>query len=200
MTEVLYAVEGGTDVPYAEKLITLFGRKPRLIAASGGAAAIDEKLQRWSRPSNHTAMLVLRDWDDADNSSCPAALRSKLTGVSCPENVALRIVVRSIETWLMADRQAAIKFFRTSEIPSDPEDLRRPKIALVNACRRSSSASIRRGMVPLTGSGSPVGVDFARLVIEFGVLHWDPLRARQNAPSLDRTLVRLGQLTSHQIW
>lgn len=200
MTPVLYAVEGGTDVPVAEKLIALVGRVPRRVSASGGSGHIDAGLARWSRPSNTSPMLVLRDWDSADNVGCAPELRMKIAGEACPPNVAVRIVVRAMESWLMADYNAACEYFRTSKIPHNPEQVERPKLALVEACRRSKLRVIRDGMTPRNGSGGAVGTDFALLIADFARNHWDPQRARLNAPSLSRAIVRLEDLVANDIW
>lgn len=200
MTEVLYAVEGGTDALVAEKLILHVGRRPRQVSASGGAGTIDVKLKRWALPTNWAPMLVLRDWDLVDGVSCPPALVDKVAGIRRPSSLAVRIVVRSMESWLMADTTAARKFFQTSRLPRDPETVDRPKLALVAACRDSGLRRIRDGMVPRLGSGGAVGADFVSLVSEFARDHWDPARAQENAPSLRRAIDRMQMLVDAGEW
>ena len=200
MTVVLYAVEGSPDAPVAEKLIALVGCEARVISASGGSSVIDAKLGRWSQPSNRMPMLIVRDWDQADNVDCPGELVGKLAGADRPTNIALRIAVRSIESWLMADRDAAAGYFRTPSIPTDPDSLERPKLALVSACRKSKLKAIREGMAPKGSGGGTVGTDYTRLLTDFARDHWDPRRAAVNSPSLDRTLARLSQLVDDGWW
>jgi hypothetical protein len=200
MTPVLFAVEGETDVPVAEKLIELVGRVPRRVSASGGSSSIDAGLTRWARPSNGEPMLVLRDWDVADNVECAPELRARIAGARCPSNVAVRIVVRSMESWLMADRDAACHYFRTTKIPIHPEQVEHPKLALVDACRRSKLRRVRDGMIPRPGSGGAVGADFSLLIADFARNHWNPTRARLNAPSLSRAIGRMEQLIADNIW
>jgi hypothetical protein len=200
MTEVLYAVEGGTDVPVAEKLIAHVGRRPRQVSASGGSGVIDAKLGRWAQPSNHAPMLILRDWDLSDGVLCPPALIDKIAGHARPANVAVRIAVRSMESWLMADTFAARRFFQTSRLPQQPELLDRPKLALVDACRDSRLRRVRIGMVPRPGSGGAVGADFALLIGEYAREHWDPVRAQVNAPSLRRAIARMQELVTRGAW
>jgi predicted SnoaL-like aldol condensation-catalyzing enzyme len=200
MTVVLYAVEGSTDAPIAEKLIQLVGRLPRQVSASGGAGVVDSKIARWAKPSNRAPMLILRDWDSVDGVECAPRLVQKLAGPHRPPNVAVRVVVRSIESWLMADRDAASAYFRTSSMPTRPENLERPKLALVRACKSSRLVKVRSGMVPREGSGGAVGADFAPLITEFAREHWDPMRAAENAPSLGRAIDRMHQLVADGIW
>ena len=200
MTVVLYAVEGSTDAPVAEKLISLVGCEPRVVSASGGSSVIDAKLGRWCQPSNGRPMLIVRDWDQADRADCPAELVGKLTNPDRPINIALRIAVRSIESWLMADRDAATDFFRTPSIPENPDSLDKPKLALVSACRKSKLKTIRLGMTPTGSGGGTVGTDYVRLLTDFARDHWDPQRAATKSPSLDRTLARLSQLVDDGWW
>ena len=200
MTVVLYAVEGSTDVPVAEKLIALVECESRVVSASGGSSVIDGKLPRWTKASNMQPMLVLRDWDQADDAACAPELVASLLGKACPSNVALRIVVRSVESWLMADYDAATSFFRTALIPKDPDSVERPKLALVSACRKSAIKAIRDGMTPRNASSGAVGIDYANLVREFAENHWDPQRASANSPSLARAISRLKQLVEDGVW
>lgn len=201
MTEVLYAVEGGTDVAVAERLIIHVGRRPRQVSSSGGSGDIDAKLERWCQPSNRMPMLILRDWDLVDGVACPSALLDKVAaGATRPANVAVRIVVRSIESWLMADTLAARKFFGTSQLSAEPELLTTPKRSLVEACRSSKLRRVRVGMVPRAGSGGGAGADFALLIGEYAREHWDPVRAQANAPSLRRAIVRMNELVASGVW
>jgi hypothetical protein len=199
MTPVLFAVEGASDVAVAEKLILHVGRVPRVVAATGGSSVIDDRLLRWAQPTNQTPMLVLRDWDDRDGVPCPSALVEKIASTR-PANVAVRIVVRSIEAWLMADSSAARAFFRSKAIPSQPELEPRPKIALVQACRASKLRRIRDGIVPPPRSGAVVGPEYSLLINEYARDHWDVSRALQNAPSLARAVQRLETLVATQVW
>jgi len=200
MTIVLYAVEGSTDAPVAEKLISMVECESRMVSASGGSSVIDRKLARWTKSSNTFPMLILRDWDQADGAACAPDLAASLKGETCPANIALRIVVRSIESWLMADIDAAASFFRTARIPTDPDLVERPKLALVAACRRSEARTIREGMSPSSSSTSAVGTDYTRLVREFAKDHWDPGRASDTSPSLARAISRLNQLVKDGMW
>jgi hypothetical protein len=200
MTVVLYAVEGTTDAPVAEKLISLVKCEPRVVSASGGSSVIDLGLARWSMASNKQPMLILRDWDQADGAGCAPELVARLLGKACPTNVALRIVVRSVESWLMADYDAAKSFFQTAHIHRDPDSLDSPKLALVAACRRSTTRRIRDGMTPGSSTGGAVGPDYSILLRDFAQNHWDPTRAAGNSPSLARAITRLRTLVEDGEW
>jgi hypothetical protein len=200
MSIVRYGVEGATDVPFVEKLIHAVGQEPARMLVAGGSAKLDEALRRWNKSTNRVPILVLRDWDRRDQVACASALVRKLLGGSSKApGLALRVPVRSVEAWLLAD-EAAQTYFGLSSIPARPDDLDDPKGHLVDLCRRSRQRAIREGMVPTARSGRRVGVQFEALVATFGRDHWDPHRARVRSPSLDRALCRLVGLVSDGVW
>lgn len=198
---VLYGVEGPTDAPVAEKLINWVGCVPQLVSARGGKSQVDERLRHWNKASNTQPFLVLRDWDPSDSASCiPGLLDRLLGGQILAPRLALRIPVRSVEAWLMADTDSFKQYFKTTKVPKDPDGEDDPKRALVNACRHSRSATIRKDIVPRPGSGRVVGELYSHRIIDFASNHWDPDRARRNSPSLDRALNRLTQLVTAGLW
>lgn len=201
MPEVLYGVEGATDVPVAEKLIRWAGFQPRPISTSGGKSQLQQRLSHWNSVGNSERFLVLRDWDHSDGVDCvPELLNLLLRGVPPARRLVLRVPVRATESWLMADREAFKEFFNTTKVPVAPDDGLYPKQSLVNACRSSRSKRIRQEMVPRPGSGRAVGPQYTSRIIEFALTRWDPDRASQNSPSLERTLRRLEQMVTSRQW
>jgi hypothetical protein len=143
-------------------------------------------------------MLVVRDWDDRDNCACVPELLATIVPAAAPATLAVRIPVRSIESWLMADADAAKAFFRVS-MPMSPDELADPKMELVSRCRQAPPAVARR-MVPRAGSTSRFGTEYVAAVVEFAEQHWSPERARLNSPSLDRTIRRMQRLAADGLW
>jgi hypothetical protein len=74
-------------------------------------------------------------------------------------NMLFRIVVRELESWLLADQQNIADFLSVSviRIPANPEALEDAKRHLVNIARRSRNARVRRSLVPESGSTARVG-------------------------------------------
>ena len=97
-------------------------------------------------------MLVLRDWDANDRAPCPAVLVEKVVGgkLHAP-GLALRIAVRSLEAWLLADHEACASYFGIRP-PRSPDELPDAKRFLVDACRRARKRRIREGVVPHAAS------------------------------------------------
>ena len=168
-------------MPVAEKLVRLVGRTPRRGPVPAGKARLDANLMRWDQPSNRQPFLVLRDWDDDDGVACVPGLIDKVRGDGPGSRVlAVRIAVRSVESWLLADSEAFSSFFRVrrNTLPPSPDELVDPKGAVLQACSRSPS-NIRKGMLPRVGSGRRVGPEYAAFVVEFGRDHWDPSQTRR---------------------
>jgi hypothetical protein len=200
MSAVRFGVEGDTDVPVAEALIRHVGRTPRLVLVAGGRTRLDERLRQWNQPGNRAALLVLRDWDAGERAGCvPEHLSIVLGGDRRAHALALRIPVRATESWLMADVSAFRQYFKT-EPPARPDEEPRPKLALVNACRRSRSSSVRRDMVPRDGDVRAVGELYSSRLIEFGRDYWSIARALPRSPSLSRSVLRLRSLVDDGVW
>jgi hypothetical protein len=191
---LLVAVEGDTDEPFARALVESAGRSVDHVVVLNGHGQIDRRLRRWCLPSNRRPMLVLRDFDPALGATCPAELIANLIGDIEPSPTTLvRMPVREMEAWMLADREAASSFFQTPilNFPTSPDDDPDPKRTLVDLCRKSSSPDIRDGMVPDPGAGRAVGRRFTGLVLEFGRQYWNPERAAAVSPSLAKALVAL---------
>ena len=125
-------------MPVAEKLVRLVGRTPRRGPIPAGKARLDANLVRWDQPSNRQPFLVLRDWDDDDGVACVPGLIDKVRGDGPGSRVlAVRIAVRSVESWLLADSEAFSSFFRVrrNTLPPSPDELVDPKGAVLELRR-----------------------------------------------------------------
>ena len=105
----------------------------------------------------------------------------------------LRIAVRMVESWLMADAESMADALRVNlrQIPARPDLLQDPKRDLVNLARRSRRVEVRRALVPSERSGARVGPDYLKFMRDYVRLHWRPAVAAERSPSLDRALRRL---------
>lgn len=191
MTQVLLATEGVTDRAVGERLLSHLGLTSRVVNDRGGSSAIDAALPRWMAPSNQRPMLILRDWDAADGAACIPALLERIAPVRVSSTVLLRIPCRAIEAWLMADAQACSGFFGLTRLNLDPDSLTNPKLELVDRCRASTKAAIRRQMVPPPGSKRAVGDGYVELLIDYASNHWRPEVARGHSASLNRAIARI---------
>lgn len=198
--EVLYVVEGRSDIGVARRIINDVGRTPRELFVAQGAHELDRRIPKWRQPSNTKAILVLRD---LDSHPCAPKLVSLLSGPGpLSETVCLRIAVREMEAWLLGDRPGAAEFFglRARSLPEAPDELADPKQQLVDLCRASRRRSIREGIAPRAGAGRSVGPEYVALVNEYCQSSWSPSRARKTSPSLERALSRIESLVASGLW
>lgn len=193
--EVLYAVEGETDVPFVEKLLVAAGATPRRALVAGGKSKLDPRILHWNQRSNRAPMFVVRDWDASDSAACASELHTRLLGGGTNARLLeLRIAVRAMESWLLADGTACAGYFGITVPSAAPDSLADPKVALVQACATSRKRNVREAMVPAASSRRRVGPDYEAHVIAFGREHWDVERAVSRSPSLERALRRAREL------
>ena len=198
---VRYAVEGDTDAPVAERIIASVKRVPLQTLVAGGKSRLDPKLPGYNVAASLSPWLVLRDLD-TDAACAGELVRILLNGATLATGMALRVPVRSVEAWLLADHDGLARFFalRVGGLPQHPDTLDQPKRALIDLCRGSRSRQVRDGMVPRIGSGRDVGPLYVALVSEFARDHWDLERARVVSPSLERALSHVDRLVAGGAW
>lgn len=194
MITVGYAVEGATDAPVAARLIEMCGGVPqrRLIARS--KQRLDPKIAGIRRSATPFGpWLILRDLDH--DAPCAAALVDSLTPHPS-EYAELRIAVRQIEAWLLADRKGFSTAFSVAEtrLPVDPDSCDDAKRVVVDVCQRSRTSHVRADMTPRPGSRRRVGPGYEGRLIAFAESLWDPQRARHHSDSLDRAITRVEDL------
>jgi hypothetical protein len=109
-----------------------------------------------------------------------------------------RLAVRATESWLMADAAALASFLTVDErwVPTEPDSILNPKVALVDLARRSRKAQVRREMTPPQGASVSVGPLYAANIINFAMNHWSLERACKRSDSLRRARKALRDLGS----
>lgn len=189
-------VEGEMDEAAAFKLIEAAGHTPGVCYGKKGCGYIKTKVQGFNRSARTTCYLTLVDLMDTGLSCPPEVLAGWVPHLN--RNMLFRVVVRELESWLLADRQNIANFLSVSpiQIPEHPEDIRDPKRELVNIARRSRNARIRRFLVPDSGSTAQVGKLYVSEMNTFINSQWDPQIARRIAPSLDSCLRKLEGLAT----
>lgn len=189
------AVEGVADEAVARRLVHWAGMEVAAVYGGAGKHQLDRRLPAYARAARLQPWLVLRDLDhDAD---CAPSLRRQLLDFHTSE-LLLRIPVRAVDAWLLADVAGVIEYFRVraKDVPEDPEALDRPKRSLVDLARRSRRRAVRRAMVPEPGLSAEVGVGYTGTVLEFVQGIWSPERAAERSDSLRRCLAALRRLAS----
>lgn len=193
MHPIDYIGEGETDAAIARRLIDHVGALPgrNWLDRRGprGKAALDQRLGGFAETSRHGArILILRDLDD--DAPCAGDLVMRLLP-DRPRGLLLRIAVRSIESWLMADREglAQAMHIRPALITAKPERLPNPKASLIELAKKSRDRHTRNVF-------SGTWQQRAGWLMEFAEEHWNVARATDSgaAPSLQRAIARIGAL------
>jgi len=188
-------VEGDTDEVVANKLLVHCGHEKGSCFGKRGANYLLGKLRGFSvRARYGNPMLVMVDLMDT-RIECA---RELVPGILAnrPRACLVRGVIRELESWLLADREAVAGFLRISRklVPAEPERLADPKQSFVNLARRCRNRARREAIVPNQGVSSAVGPGYVDEVIMLVNGYWDPDRAMLVAPSLRRCVERLREL------
>ncbi len=188
--QVTLATEGVSDQQVPVRLIVGAGLLAGDTYGRRGEGQLDQQLARYNAAAMRQPWVVLHDLD-ADE-SCPGALCQRLL----PQPAALmclRIAVRSVEAWLLADRQAFGDYFkvRQASLPKDVEGMQQPKRTMLEILS-SASPALRDALVRRSRQSSvAIGPEYNSLLAELRREAWRPDSAGQDCRSLTRKLNRL---------
>lgn len=189
MTPITGAVEGDLDEAVLRQLLAQVRPDLELAMLLGkkGRNFLEQRLPELNRAAAHVPAVVLAD---LDRDLCAPDLIARWLPHGRHANLLLRVAETEIESWLLADRDAAAAFLGVpvTRLPEAPDTLPDPKQLVVSRARRSGSRRIREDMVPAAGSTSHVGPNYVGQLITFATTEWQPERARPRSPSLDRAI------------
>ncbi len=183
------AVEGDPDEAVARKLAETVGLEISAVHGKKGKGYLDQKAAAFNAAARFGPWLILRDLDN--DAPCPGELVHRLLARPS-RHMMLRIAVRSVESWVLADKDAFRRFMgiASARVPDRPDDLPNPKGTLVGLARTSRYSD----MAPDPGAPNSVGPAYNARLIEFIMLHWRPRVAARNSESLRRCLAKLDAL------
>lgn len=184
-------VEGLIDEAVARRIIVTSGHEFGVCYGKKGIGYIQQKIQKFNASAPRGLMLTLVDFMDTQL-SCPPEVVQQWLPHRHP-NMAFRVVVREIESWLLADREHFADFLHVSQsrIPQNPEQLDDPKQTVVNLARHSRSKHLREALIPNRTTSAPVGKLYVSEMISFIQNQWDVHVARNHSPSLNRCMSKL---------
>jgi len=195
MISVNILVEGRTDEPVAKRLLNYLGLEVGTVYGRNGKSYLLQRLPNYNKAAHFAPWFVIVDLDT--DAQCPP----QATGQWLPnpaKGMRLRVAVRAIEAWLMADRESMARFLAVApsrirhNIDLDPN----PKETLINIARTSRNRSIREDLVPRQASGAKVGPLYVPRLTEFAEKLWRPDIAANESESLRRCILALSTLTS----
>ena len=196
---VSYAVEGIVDQAVVLKIFEASGIVPGTPYVCDGIDNLRQRLAGFNAGARHAPWFVLCD---LDRHECPPELRASFFPTLQTAGLELSVAVRTVEAWLLADRQSFASFLGVGvkRIAREPEQLANPKDTVVELARGSSRRVIREGLVPSEASGRRVGRTYTDEMIQYVHRRWSPTRARASSPSLRRAFARCETFSRRGTW
>jgi hypothetical protein len=153
----------------------------------GGYGYLKTKIGGFNQAAKGTAFLVLTDLNAYP---CPPALIADWLRVPKHPNLLLRVAVREVESWVLADRQAFARFLGVPArfIPNHTDAAPDPKALLIDLARRSRNRERREAIVPRPGSTAKQGRDYNGELIRFVETQWSLGNAVKISSSLKRAV------------
>lgn len=187
------ATEGILDAAVARRLLTDAGHSVIAEYTQSGKTQLDPKICGFNHAARLSPWLVLRDLDH--DAACPRALLDALCPL-CADNMLLRIPVRAIEAWLLADHANMSRFIGVpvSAMPAQPDALDAPKAALLDIARHSRSRRVLADLVPPRRSGRSVAPGYNARLSQFVFNRWHPAQAALRSDSLKRCIAAIGRV------
>jgi hypothetical protein len=194
------AVEGLADEVLLKRICDSVGASVGQVYGRYGKSYILKNLNGYNHSAQFRHWVVLVDLDN-DGPCVPEVLPRWLPAPS--RLMRLRVAVRELESWLLADSERIAKFLgvAVAEIPADPDSIADPKRLMVQLARSSRRRAIREDMVPNVGSGQQVGPAYTSRMIEFiqsVESGWRPDVAAGNSDSLRRCISAISNLARQE--
>jgi hypothetical protein len=184
--KLLYHVRRGFRVKARYPLAAFPHLRPEL----SGYGYLRANVQAFNGAAAKTPHLLLTDLDLA---ACAPELIREWHASSLHSNFLLRVAVREVEAWLLADAANMADYLglAPNHFPASAETVANPKEEIVRLARLSIDAEVRQNLVPRPGSTAKTGRLFNRSLIGFVRDLWDIDAAGANANSLARALKAL---------
>jgi hypothetical protein len=191
MTSCLLAVEDEVSEIVARRMIEAYSPLQVLECyGKKGFGYLKANISKFQQASRQIPYVVLTDLDQYP---CATALKEDWNIVSMPRNFMFRIAVRSIESWLLADRENFAEFLGISiqKLPLNPDDEINPKRLLIELAKHSRKREIREDIVPKPKSTAKIGPNYTSRLSRFVREHWEMESAQKQSKSLQRAIFAL---------
>jgi hypothetical protein len=148
-------------------------------------------MESWYQMSQHQVMLVLTDLDRAN---CLVEFRDQWLNAEPPQNLLLRIAVREVESWVLADHIAMRALVgEKGVLPAMPDELIDPKQSLLKLAKNAPK-QIRDDLLKTIDGNLAQGLGYNSRLTAWVNSEWSPQRAAERSPSLARARLRLNQV------
>ncbi len=165
-----------------------------LCLRQGGNGYLRFRMGKFHEMAHRGPVLVITD---LDTNICPVALRKTwLRRLPQPPGLLLRVAVREIEAWLLADHDAVVTLLGKQaerRLPEDPDRTPDPKNLLLDLAKRAPG-DVRLDLLAEAGAIARQGLGYNHRLCDLVRSSWRPERAAERSPSLRRTILRIGEL------
>lgn len=156
-----------------------------------GNGYLRSKMSSWYQMAQHQVMLVLTDLDRAN---CLVEFRDQWLDAEPPKNLLLRIAVREVESWVLADHAAMRALIGPKGVlPAAPDELADPKQSLLKLAK-SAPKQIREDLLKTIDGNLAQGLGYNSRLTAWINAEWSPQRAAERSPSLARARLRLNEV------
>jgi hypothetical protein len=163
--------------------------RQKVLPAQSGWGQLYGQRRVFAAVSARVPVILLVDLDD--RKCAPSMLAKWKEGLPLTPNLLIRIAVREVESWLLADFGHLMEFLQV-EHPGPapvPDSLSDPKSEIILAAGQSRNSDIRRDMIPI--SSGKTGRGYTSTMKAFVRDFWSPRRAAKVSESLNRAWVAL---------
>ena len=145
----------------------------------------------WYQMAQHQVMLVLTDLDRAN---CLVEFRDQWLPTAPPQNLLLRVAVREVESWVLADHIAMRALIGAKGVlPAAPDELADPKQSLLKLAK-SAPKQVRADLLKNIDGNLAQGLGYNARLTAWINSEWSPQRAAERSPSLARARLRLNEV------
>ena len=156
-----------------------------------GNGYLRSKMISWYQMAQHQVMLVLTDLDRAN---CLVEFRDQWLPTAPPQNLLLRVAVREVESWVLADHIAMRALIGAKGVlPAAPDELADPKQSLLKLAK-SAPKQVRADLLKNIGGNLAQGLGYNARLTAWINSEWSPQRAAERSPSLARARLRLNEV------
>lgn len=191
MTDVAVATEDELSEAVCRKLLGEVGLNPFLELRKGGNGYLRSRVEAFCRMAQSYPVVVLTDQDRIP--CAPSLVRDWLRNQIVPPNLLLRVAVREVEAWLLADAEGVREFFGVTVATHGIEEAPDPKQLLLETMRASMRA-VRNSLVEIRRGHAYCGVGYNNELLSYVNNAWSPGRAACVSESLARMRLRLSEL------
>jgi hypothetical protein len=162
----------------------------------GGRGNVQRELGAYSTLAKVMPVLI---GVDLDGDECAPTLLKKWSRIPPQPGLILRVAVREIEAWVLADKRRFATFVSAApnDVPERPDALYDPKRSLLELARAHAKTELKADLVPQNYDASypRIGRAYNLRMCAFVDTKWRPDVARKKSESLDRALTALEQLS-----